>query len=134
MPDRASKRRKPRPSKQPTAGPSTSSTQPRLFAPFRALGHVTNHIPFSIFVHAPKGALATPTVNFVTSVGRSWMMWDAGRMTLVFVGSDAGEDIRALAQTGTEVFASVGSKIIRYVRGKEASGVVRRDSEGDKVN
>lgn len=66
-------------------GPSIPSSS-RIFAPFRALGYVCNHVPFAIFVHTPKGALATPTVQVVVSVGRSWMMWDAGRMTLLFVG------------------------------------------------
>jgi U3 small nucleolar RNA-associated protein 21 len=47
------------------------------------------------------------------------MMWDAARMTLVFVGPDSGEDIASLAQTGTEVFASVGKRVVKYHRGKE---------------
>lgn len=78
-----------RPHKRPKnaeAGPSNPPPTARLFAPFRALGLVANHVPFSIFIHTPRGALARPTVNIVTSVGRSWMMWDAGAMTLVFVG------------------------------------------------
>jgi U3 small nucleolar RNA-associated protein 21 len=41
----------------------------------------------SIFTHSAKGALSVPHVNIVTSVGRSWMMWEAGRMGLVFVGT-----------------------------------------------
>ena len=108
---------------QPTAGPSksSSSSSARLFAPFRALGYVTNHIPFSMFMHSPKGALAKPTVNIVTSVGKSWMMWDAAKMTLVFVGKECKEEIKSLVVTGTEVFAVAGNKIYSYVRGKEVS-------------
>jgi hypothetical protein len=69
------------------AGPSTlSAPSPRLFHPFRALGFVCDHVPISIFTHSAKGALSVPHVNIVTSVGRSWMMWEAGRMGLVFVG------------------------------------------------
>lgn len=76
------------------AGPSTPAppSSSRIFAPFRALGYVCNHVPFAMFVHVPKGALATPAVQVVVSVGRSWMMWDAGRMTLLFVGKSA--DVR----------------------------------------
>jgi U3 small nucleolar RNA-associated protein 21 len=123
------------------AGPSKPSAGPRLFAPFRALGFVCDSVPFAMFVHTPRGALATPTVNVVTSVGRSWMMWDMARMTLVFVGAyqlggfnrelqliaclclgpDAGADISSLAMTGTEVFAAAGTRILKYVRGKEVS-------------
>ena len=66
--------------------PSKTFGRPRLFAPFRALGLVSDHVPFAMFVHSPKGALATPRVQIVTSVGRSWMMWDAATMKLLFVG------------------------------------------------
>lgn len=110
---------------QPKVGPSKlPPPTPRLFAPFRALGFVTNHVPFSMFVHTPKGALATPTVNIVTAVGRSWMMWDAERMTLLFVGPDAGAPITSLAQTGTEVYAAAGPRVIRYHRGKEVGALM----------
>ena len=93
MPDRQRKRRKHASTAQlnDIAKPSASGGPKkigasRLFAPFRALGYITNHVPFSMFVHTPQGALAIPTVNVVTSVGRSWMMWDMAKMTLVFVG------------------------------------------------
>ncbi|WVW84648.1 hypothetical protein I302_106682 [Kwoniella bestiolae CBS 10118] len=102
---------------QPTAGPSKPT--PRLFAPFRALGHVTDHVPYAMFVHTPQGALATPTVQITTSVGRSWLMWDAARMTLVFAGPDAGAQINDLTMTGTDIYASAGARVIKYHRGKE---------------
>jgi U3 small nucleolar RNA-associated protein 21 len=118
------KRKKQKTAGQAVAGPSKSSSPTgRLFAPFRALGYVTNHIPFAMFVHATKGALAKPTVNIVTSVGKSWMMWDAAKMTLVFVGKECKEEIQALAVTGSEVYAVAGSRIFSYVRGKEVSDV-----------
>ncbi|ORX40070.1 putative WD-repeat protein [Kockovaella imperatae] len=81
-----------------------------------------------MFVHTPKGALATPTVNLVTSVGRSWMMWDMERMTLVFVGPESGGEIKSLVQTGTEVFAAVGSRVLKYHRGKQ-TGVFKAPAE-----
>ncbi|OCF43580.1 U3 small nucleolar RNA-associated protein 21 [Kwoniella heveanensis CBS 569] len=121
---------------QPAAGPSKPSTSstaatpdhtPRLFAPFRALGHVTDHVPYAMFVHTPQGALATPTVNITTSVGKSWLMWDAARMTLVFAGPDAGAQINALAMTGTEIFASAGARVIKYHRGKETGSYLSPD-------
>ncbi|WVR06365.1 hypothetical protein IAU60_003396 [Kwoniella sp. DSM 27419] len=107
---------------QPAAGPSKPSTPahaPRLFAPFRALGHVTDHVPYAMFMHTPQGALATPTVNITTSVGKSWLMWDAARMTLVFAGPDAGAKINSLTMTGTDIYASAGPRVIKYHRGKE---------------
>jgi len=66
--------------------PAAPLPQSRLFAPFRALGYVSDDVPFSMFVHTPKGALAKPTIHIVSSVGRSWLMWDADRMTLLFAG------------------------------------------------
>ncbi|WWC70746.1 uncharacterized protein I206_104697 [Kwoniella pini CBS 10737] len=110
---------------QPAAGPSKPT--PRLFAPFRALGHVTDHVPYAMFVHTPQGALATPTVNITTSVGRSWLMWDAARMTLVFAGPDTGAQINSLAMTGTEIFASAGARVIKYHRGKETGSYISPD-------
>ncbi|WVQ96671.1 hypothetical protein IAU59_003777 [Kwoniella sp. CBS 9459] len=118
---------------QPAAGPSKPSTSaapahtPRLFAPFRALGLVTDHVPYAMFVHTPQGALATPTVNITTSVGKSWLMWDAARMTLVFAGPDAGAQINSLAMTGTEIFASAGARVIKYHRGKETGSYLSPD-------
>lgn len=85
----------PRPSKRTknderAVSPPRAQTGPlpqsRLFAPFRALGYVSDHVPFSMFVHTPKGALAKPTIHIATSVGRSWLLWDAERMTLLFAG------------------------------------------------
>jgi U3 small nucleolar RNA-associated protein 21 len=109
------------------AGPSKTPSTARLFQPFRALGYVTNHIPFTSFVHNPRGAFAKPTINIVTSVGKSWMMWDAERMTLVFVGKEGAEDIRGLAMTGIAVFASSGSRVTKYERGQEVREYHRRE-------
>lgn len=66
----------------PLAGPS----KPRLFAPFRALGLVTNHVPFALQTRSFKGATEGPRIHILTSIGRSWMMWEGGKMTLLFVG------------------------------------------------
>lgn len=88
----------PRPNKRTKADVRASSPpraragplpQSRLFAPFRALGYVSDHVPFSMFVHTPKGVLAKPTIHIATSVGRSWLLWDAERMTLLFAGESS---------------------------------------------
>ncbi|KAK4689525.1 hypothetical protein P7C73_g546, partial [Tremellales sp. Uapishka_1] len=123
MPSRPNKKAK-ESQRQPQAGPSTTAAiaQPRLFAPFRALGFISDHVPFALQVHSAKGALAVPAVNIVTCLGRSWAMWDAGRMGLVFVGPDAGAAISSLALGGNDIFAAAGTRIIKYLRGKE-SGV-----------
>ena len=71
-------------------------SQPRLFAPFRALGFITNHIPFALQVRQAKGALEGPNVTIVTSLGNSWAMWDAGKMRLLFVGELSSHTCLAL--------------------------------------
>ena len=58
----------------------------RLFAPFRALGLVTNHIPFYLQTRSHKGATEGPRIHLLTCLGRSWALWDGGKMTLLFVG------------------------------------------------
>lgn len=66
--------------------PSKPRSTARLFAPFRALGFISNHVPFALQVRSAKGALKGPNVNIVSCLGRSWAMWDAGKMNLLFVG------------------------------------------------
>ena len=60
--------------------------QSRLFAPFRALGLITNHVPFALQTRSFKGATEGPRIHIVTCLGRSWAMWEGGKMTLLFVG------------------------------------------------
>lgn len=58
----------------------------RLFAPFRALGIVSNGTPFAVQTRGGKGSTKT-AVNVVTSLGRAWAMWDAAAsLNLLFVG------------------------------------------------
>ena len=63
---------------------STNNTN--LFAPFRALGFVTNHVPFVLQVRTHKGASQGPRVHMLTCLGRAWALWEGGKMTLLFVG------------------------------------------------
>jgi len=65
---------------------STKSKEPRLFVPFRALGLITNHIPFVLQTRSYKGATDGPRIHILTCLGRSWALWEGGKMTLLFVG------------------------------------------------
>jgi U3 small nucleolar RNA-associated protein 21 len=58
----------------------------RLFAPFRALGFVTNHIPFAMQVRSYKGATGAPRVHILTCLGRAWAEFEGEKMKLLFVG------------------------------------------------
>jgi len=56
---------------------------PRLFVPFRAIGYVTNEIPFNI---QAKGQAYFLT----TCVGTTFHIYDVAKMNLLFVGTCYG--------------------------------------------
>ncbi|GJJ12631.1 hypothetical protein Clacol_006874 [Clathrus columnatus] len=95
----------------------------RLFAPFRALGFVTNHVPFVLQVRTYKGSSEPPRLHILTCLGKAWALWEGGKMTLLFVGPDMEESISALALDGDAVWAAHGSHASKYLRGKEVSKV-----------
>ena len=66
---------------------TSEKKEPRLFAPFRALGLITNHVPFVLQARSYKGAASGPSLHLVTCLGRAWAMWEGGKMTLQFVGA-----------------------------------------------
>lgn len=70
-----------------SAAPEQKSVkEPRLFAPFRALGLVTNHVPFVLQTRSHKGATEGPRIHVLTCLGRAWALWEGGKMGLLFVG------------------------------------------------
>jgi U3 small nucleolar RNA-associated protein 21 len=83
--------------KRVRSSPTTTLTTPhplvsetlnsrRLFAPFRALGLITNQVPFALQVRAVKGSAAGPRLHILTCLGNSWALWEGEKMTLLFVG------------------------------------------------
>lgn len=61
---------------------------PRLFAPFRALGLITNHVPFVLQTRSYKGATDGPRIHILTCLGKAWALWEGGKMGLLFVGAN----------------------------------------------
>ncbi|CAL1705181.1 unnamed protein product [Somion occarium] len=98
---------------------SSKTASPRIFAPFRALGLVTNHIPFVLQTRSFKGSTEGPRIHLLTCLGRSWAMWEGGKMTLLFVGPDEAEQISFMAVDGNNVWAAAGPDVVKYIRGKE---------------
>ncbi|KAI6045674.1 Utp21 specific WD40 associated putative domain-containing protein [Pisolithus marmoratus] len=102
---------------------STKSTQrtvePRLFAPFRALGLITNHVPFCVQTRSHKGATDGPRIHILTCLGKSWALWEGGKMTLLFVGSEVEDPISCIAMDGDSVWCASGIHAVKYLRGKE---------------
>lgn len=96
---------------------------PLLFAPFRALGLITNHIPFYIQTRSYKDATEGPRIHILTCLGRSWALWEGGKMGLLFVGPEVQDPISCLVMDGDAVWAASGVHVIKYLRGKEVSRV-----------
>ncbi|KZT33578.1 WD40 repeat-like protein [Sistotremastrum suecicum HHB10207 ss-3] len=99
--------------------PSTSTPSTQLFAPFRALGFVTNNVPFVLQVRSYKGASSGPRIHILTCLGREWALWEGGKMTLLFVGSQTEEQISSLALDGDFVWSAVGAYVLKFERGKQ---------------
>ncbi|KAF8163624.1 Utp21-domain-containing protein [Crassisporium funariophilum] len=93
--------------------------EPRLFVPFRALGLITNHVPFVLQTRSHKGATDGPRIHLLTCLGKAWALWEGGKMGLMFVGPDAPEHISSMAMDGDAVWIAAGVHAIRYIRGKE---------------
>lgn len=107
----------------------------RLFAPFRALGLVTNDVPFALQTRSHKGATDGPRLHILTCLGQSWALWEGGKMTLLFmgtqsflsallilnvlVGSDAPAPISSLTMNGDAVWVTCGPHALKYIRGNE---------------
>jgi U3 small nucleolar RNA-associated protein 21 len=53
---------------------------PRIFVPFRAIGYVTNEIPFNIQARGQAYFLTT-------CVGTTFHIYDVAKMNLLFVGT-----------------------------------------------
>lgn len=84
----------------------------KIFAPFRTVGLVTNAVPFSV---------TSLGQNFVvtTSVGRSFQIFDASTLHLLFVSSpQTPRDITCLHSHFHHVFAAWGHSIGIYKRGR----------------
>ncbi|KAF9344305.1 hypothetical protein BGX34_005797, partial [Mortierella sp. NVP85] len=85
---------------------------PRLFVPFRAIGYVTNEIPFNI---QAKGQ----TYFLTTCVGTTFHIYEVAKMNLLFVGAHTSAPITALATHGDIVFVASGSEVVSFKRAKE---------------
>lgn len=84
----------------------------RIFSPFRALGHVSNEVPFAI------GTLGG-TFYIVTLVGRSFQIYDAATLHLLFVSqSQTLAKITCLSAHYHYVYAGYGSKVGVFRRGR----------------
>ncbi|KAL3647151.1 hypothetical protein CASFOL_008119 [Castilleja foliolosa] len=95
-----------------------------IFEPFRAIGYITSHVPFSI------QRLGTET--FVTvSVGKAFQIYNCAKLNLVLVGPQLPKKIRALASYRDYTFAAYGHTVAVF---KRAHQVATLGSHKEKVN
>ncbi|KAG2482597.1 hypothetical protein HYH03_018481 [Edaphochlamys debaryana] len=80
-----------------------------LFKPFRALGYITDNVPFAV---SRRGKETYVTV----SVGKAWQVYNTTKLLLSLVGPQLPGDVRALAVKGDLTFAAVGGDIIECKR------------------
>lgn len=83
----------------------------KVFAPFRVIGNVSNNVPFAI------GSLGS-TFYLVTSVGKSFQIYDANNLHLLFVSEkETDSPIVAFATHFHYIFAAYGNKVGIFKRG-----------------
>ncbi|KAH3683761.1 hypothetical protein WICPIJ_005280 [Wickerhamomyces pijperi] len=84
----------------------------KIFSPFRVIGNVSNDIPFAI------GTLGS-TFYIATSVGKSFQIYDANNLHLLFVSQNQTDSkINALTAHFHNVYAAYDNKIGIYKRGR----------------
>lgn len=84
----------------------------KIFSPFRIIGHVSNGTPFAI------GSLGS-TFYIVTIVGKSFQIYDAATLHLLFVSNKQTADpITATVAHFHFIYCAYGSKIGVFRRGK----------------
>jgi U3 small nucleolar RNA-associated protein 21 len=102
---------------------TNSSSYQGLFAPFRALGYITNDVPICI---QQRGQ----TFAITTCIGRSFQIYDGEKLGLLFVGSQADDDISAMQVYKDYTFAAVGSHVLVHLRGKQIARFISDDARG----
>ncbi|KAK9786275.1 hypothetical protein WJX73_004830 [Symbiochloris irregularis] len=80
-----------------------------LFLPFRALGYITDDVPFAVQRRGRE--------TFVTvSVGKTWQVYNCSKLRLALVGPQLPHQISALASKGDLTFAAVGAEVVACQR------------------
>lgn len=85
-----------------------------IFEPFRAIGYITTHVPFSV------QRLGTET--FVTvSVGKAFQIYNCAKLNLVLVGPQLPKKVRALASYCEYTFAAYGCNVAVFKRAHQVA-------------
>ncbi|KAI8993445.1 Utp21 specific WD40 associated putative domain-containing protein [Pilobolus umbonatus] len=93
------------------------SAHSRIFQPYRALGYVTNEVPYFINNLGSDYFLTT-------CVGNSFQTYNLERMNLLFVSTPTEKPINAMTYFKKAVYVATENSIIGYNRGKEFRRIV----------
>ncbi|XP_012564230.2 WD repeat-containing protein 36 isoform X1 [Hydra vulgaris] len=101
---------------------NVTKKESQIFAPYRAVGFVSNHIPLNLEV---KG-----TEHFVTTVvGASFHIYNAGKLNLLFVGEPLTEQIAAVISVNNTHIVAAGCNVYLFERGKTKKKYVEHQSD-----
>eukprot|EP00118_Oscarella_pearsei_P001965 m.9054 g.9054 ORF g.9054 m.9054 type:complete len:895 (+) comp21044_c0_seq2:11-2695(+) len=84
----------------------------QVFAPYRALGFVSSHIPAALHRSGPESFVST-------AVGRTFHCYNCAKLTLTYVGTPQKQPINCLASHMMLLFTASGAEIKMWKRGKE---------------
>lgn len=88
------------------------TTTSHLFQPFRAIGFITNHVPFDLQSAGPE--------HFITTcIGKSFHIYNASKLQLKFVGQSVVDPIAFLLSVKKSTMVGTGTRVVVYIRGKQ---------------
>jgi U3 small nucleolar RNA-associated protein 21 len=93
------------------------SKESRVFVPYRILGQVTNHVPFSLQARGTEYFLTT-------SIGRAFHIYNVDKLDLLFVSAQTDEPIVTLASHDEITFTGIGSEIWLWHRANYSGKLV----------
>eukprot|EP00741_Cyanophora_paradoxa_P021294 tig00021348_g20554.t1 len=81
----------------------------QIFAPFRALGHITDDVPFFV---QQKG-----TADFVTvAIDKTFQIFNCAKLNIVCVGPQLPKRVAAVAAEGDLTFVASGNDVLAFKR------------------
>lgn len=94
----------------------------RIFRPFRAIGHVSNHIPFDIQIKGTQFLLTT-------CIGRSIQTYDCAHLNLLFVSKQLDHPIKSVVSQSDLILVASGPYVLAFKRGKEVWRLGQEDQD-----
>lgn len=84
----------------------------RIYTPFRAIGHVSNHVPFDIHIRGTQFLLTT-------CIGKAIQTYDCARLNLLFISPQFEYPITAIVSQSDLILVANGPLLTAVKRGKE---------------